>query len=276
VGRYFLEISYNGANYSGWQKQQNSNSVQAVLEETGRHIFRQDLLIAGSSRTDAGVHALGQIAQMDLDDDSALEERRFRWNMALPADIAVRSIRAVRPDAQCRHEAQFRRYIYAISRTKSPFATGRTMYWYGKLDVAAMQACANLLLQYQDFEAFSKVHTQVKHFECRIEKADWKTEEDYLFFEIQANRFLRGMVRGLVGTMMEVGKGQKTVFDFQEILEQKDRRKAGENAPACGLFLVEVGYPAEMYLDSLPPISGETKLSLFPDRFGSASRTGLV
>ena len=265
MGRYFLEISYNGANYSGWQKQQNSNSVQAVLEETGKHIFRQEIQIAGSSRTDAGVHAIGQVAQFDLEYSGPLEDHLFRWNMALPADIAIRAIRAVKPDAQCRHEALFRRYRYCISRKKSPFAQGRSMYWYGKLEVEAMQSCASLLLQHKDFEAFSKIHTQVKHFECQVESANWISEDDFLFFEIQANRFLRGMVRGLVGTMMEVGKGQKTIQDFQRILESKNRRNAGENALASGLFLMEVGYPAEIYLDSLPPISGETKLFLFPD-----------
>jgi tRNA pseudouridine38-40 synthase len=252
VGRYFIEISYNGANYSGWQTQDNAPSVQETLQTIVRQVLRQEVVLVGSSRTDAGVHALSQIAQMDFKTEEPLDQIIFKMNMALPSDIAVRNLIPVLPQTQCRFEATSRTYRYIITRKKDPFWHNRSLYWYGKLDISQMKACCELIRQHSDFQAFSKIHTQVNHFECAILKAEWITEGDLLIFEIEANRFLRGMVRALVGTMMEVGKGKRSVGDFASILSGKDRKKAGENAPACGLYLMNVGYPDSVYLKPNP------------------------
>jgi tRNA pseudouridine38-40 synthase len=249
LGRYFLTISYDGTAYSGWQVQKNAISVQAVLERVLSGLFSQEIRILGSSRTDAGVHALNQVAQMDFEPPDSLEQCVFRMNMALPSDIAVRELRPVRPDAQCRFEAVSRTYQYRISRRKNPFERQFASAWFGPLNLAGMQECCRIILENLDFQAFSKVHTQVNHFECRIELARWFMEEgDVLIFEIKANRFLRGMVRALVGTMLEVGKGKKSLADFESVFKGKNRRLAGENAPANGLCLMEVSYPDNIYL----------------------------
>ncbi|HPI10199.1 MAG TPA: tRNA pseudouridine(38-40) synthase TruA [Catalimonadaceae bacterium] len=248
MGRYFIEISYNGANYSGWQSQTNAPSVQETLQTTARKVFKQEIEIVGSSRTDAGVHALRQIAQLDFEPSEELTQCVFRWNMALPDDIAVRQIREVKSDTQCRFDAIYRSYQYIITRKKDPFYEGRSLFWYGALDLDSMEKCCQMILDAHDFQAFSKVHTAVNHFECDIQVANWQTDGHLLLFNIKANRFLRGMVRALVGTMMEVGKGRKNLEDFAAILNGKDRKKAGENAPACGLFLVEVGYPETVFV----------------------------
>jgi tRNA pseudouridine38-40 synthase len=248
VGRYFIEISYNGANYSGWQSQNNAPSVQETLQKTARNVFKQEIDVAGSSRTDAGVHALRQIAQIDFEPTEDLNQCIFLWNMALPEDIAIRKIQQVKPETQCRYDAIFRSYQYIIARKKDPFYTGRSLYWYGVLDLERLEECCQMIREAVDFQAFSKVHTAVNHFECEILEANWQTDGHLLFFNIKANRFLRGMVRALVGTMLEVGKGKKSVEEFAGILNGKDRKKAGENAPACGLYLQEVGYPREVFL----------------------------
>lgn len=248
MGRYFLEISYNGANYSGWQSQTNADGIQDVLERTGSMVFRQEMKIVGSSRTDAGVHALRQIAQTDFPFGEDLDAAIYRWNLALPPDIAIRSIRKVREDVQSRFAALSRSYQYRIVRRKNPFELATAHVWSGPLDLEAMHACCDILLKTSDFQAFSKVHTQVFTFQCQIMYARWREENELLLFEIKANRFLRGMVRALVGTMLEVGRGKKSVADFQSIVDGKDRKKAGENAPARGLFLMEVEYPEEVFL----------------------------
>jgi len=249
LGRYFLTISYDGTAYAGWQIQKNALSVQEVLERVFSMVFAQDIKVLGSSRTDAGVHAAGQVAQIDFEPPEELNQCIFRMNMALPADIAIRELRPVKPEAQCRYDAEARMYRYRILRKKNPIARQYAHQWFGNLDMAAMQECCRLIEQHTDFQAFSRVQTQVKHFECRMEYARWlQPEEDLLIFEVRANRFLRGMVRALVGTMLEVGKEKKTVEDFEAILAGKNRRKAGESAPACGLCLMEVSYPEEIFL----------------------------
>lgn len=241
--RFFLWISYNGANYGGWQRQANAPSVQQTLEDVCRLVLRQPVVVLGSSRTDAGVHAVGQVAQMDFEPFDSLENHRFRLNMALPSDISVDAMAEVPPSAQCRFDARYRHYEYRISRRKNPFNLGRFHVWYRPLDMEALHACAALITSHSDFQAFSKVKTHVRNFECRIMEAGWREENGLLVFSIRANRFLRGMVRGLVGTQIEIAKGQRPLSGFTAILEGKDRRSAGENAPACGLYLTRVGYP---------------------------------
>ncbi len=249
MGRYFIEISYNGANYSGWQIQANANSVQETLQTAARQVLRiPDLDVVGSSRTDAGVHALSQMAQMDFEPSESLENIVFKLNMALPKDISVLGLYPVKPETQARYDAIFRHYRYQITPKKNPFFEGLALYHYGFLDLDSLNACAEIVKKNIDFEAFSKVKTQVNHFECKVESALWFRENQLLIFEIRANRFLRGMVRGLVGTMLEVGKGKMSLAEFEGIIQSRDRKKAGENVPACGLFLVEVGYPKDIFL----------------------------
>lgn len=246
MDRYFIEISYNGANYSGWQCQLNAPSIQGTLQAVVNQVLKQKVEIVGSSRTDAGVHALHQVAQFDGILKESPEQTVFKLNMALPSDISVLNLVRVQCNARARFDAISRSYRYVICRTKNPFWVGRAHFWYGYLDVAKMSACCQTIIHSTDFQAFSKVHTDVGHFECRISEAGWKKEENRLQFEITGNRFLRGMVRALVGTMLDVGKGKISVSDFEQIIESKDRKKAGENAPACGLYLTKVDYPESL------------------------------
>lgn len=243
MGRYFIEFSYSGANYSGWQTQNNAPSVQSTLKEIIEQVCHQEVGLVGSSRTDAGVNALKQVAQLDFNPPNDLKQLVFRLNQALPADIAVQNIYPVKPDAKARFDAQSRKYQYLIVRRKNPFYQARALYYYGNLDLKQLNACCKIIKDQDDFQAFSKIHTQVNHFNCQIMEAEWKEQEDLLIFEIRANRFLRGMVRALVGTMLEVGKGKISLAQFEDIVKSKDRKKAGENAPAYGLYLVDVVYP---------------------------------
>ena len=244
--RFFIEISYNGANYSGWQSQDNAKSVQETIQIAAIKVLRQDTEIVGSSRTDAGVHALHQIAQLDFEPNDRLDQIVFKLNMALPDDISILNIYEVHSNAKARFEAISRSYRYIVSKRKNPFWVGRSLYHYGNLDLIKMRECAEIIKRKTDFQAFSKVQTQVNNFICHIHEAEWIEKDGFVFFEIKANRFLRGMVRGLVGTMLDVGKGKTTVDQFKEIFNLKDRKKAGENAPACGLYLTKVDYPAEI------------------------------
>lgn len=249
MGRYFLTISYDGTAYAGWQIQKNALSVQEVLETILSRVFAQKISVLGSSRTDAGVHALKQVAQIDFEPSENLDQCIFKMNMALPQDISVQELRPVKSDAQCRFQAESRTYQYKVRRKKNPIGRQYAFSWFGPLDLEAMQECCRIMEMHTDFQAFSRVQTQVKHFECRIHYARWfMAEDDLLVFEVKANRFLRGMVRALVGTMLEVGKGRKSKEDFKSILMEKNRRKAGESAPACGLMLMEVAYPDSLYL----------------------------
>ncbi len=239
-----MEISYHGANYSGWQIQANSISVQEVLQTKARLVWNcPSLEIIGSSRTDAGVHAVSQIAQLDFSPKDSLENLVFKLNAALPQDIAVLRLFPVKPGTRARFDAEFRHYRYLISTRKDPFMEGRALYHYGSLDLEKLNACAEIVMQSIDFQAFSKVKTDVNHFECRVDMARWFLQDHLLIFEVRANRFLRGMVRALVGTMLEAGKGKISPEGFASVIQSRDRKQAGENVPACGLYLMEVGYP---------------------------------
>jgi len=246
---HVLKVEYDGTNYSGWQRQNNGNSVQQAIEDALKKLTGHEIHVLGSGRTDAGVHAVGQVAQADFVPSESLEQCVYKINMALPTDISIIQIREVHPDAQCRFDAISRSYRYAISRKKNPLKRNYAHCWLGPLDLSSMNECCSIIRESTDFQAFSKVQTQVPHFRCKVSYAQWSEQEaDMLVFDICANRFLRGMVRALVGTMLEVGKGKKTVMDFKEILAGKNRRLAGESAPAEGLFLMDVQYPETIYL----------------------------
>lgn len=251
--RFFIELSYNGANYAGWQIQANAPSVQATIQEVMQKIVRVPIEIAGSSRTDSGVHALHQVAQVDFDPKIELSQLVFLMNRALPPDISILNIYEVKLETKARFDAQSRSYQYVVCRRKDPFWHNRSLMYYGNLDLEILNQAASIITQTTDFEAFCKIHTDVNNFDCQIKSAHWREESHFAYFEITANRFLRGMVRGLVGTMMALGKGQLSLDQFKEILLSKDRKKAGENAPACGLYLTKVEYPYSIRLQTISP-----------------------
>lgn len=242
--RYFLECAYHGHPFNGWQRQPSVPTVQAVLEAALSKILRQPTFITGSGRTDAGVHARQQFAHFDLatplDDPAVLA---FKLNNFLPPEIAIRRIFAVPDEAHARFSARWRRYEYHLSGVKDPFAHRLLYFYHRQPDVAAMNEAAAVLLRHGDFESFSLVKTDVNHFRCTLTEARWERRGDRLIFHVRADRFLRGMVRALVGTLLDVGLGRLDVAGFEKIILARDRRAAGRAAPPDGLFLVEVGYP---------------------------------
>jgi tRNA pseudouridine38-40 synthase len=246
--RYFFEIAYNGSHYNGWQSQNNALGVQAVVEEALTKLLRTPIEIVGSGRTDTGVHCEQQFFHSDIEKAFDEEQLLIRLNSLLPKDIAIGAIRKVKPTASARYEAYERTYHYEITRKKNPFLEGLAWHFFKPVDVQTMNQAAALLVGEHDFECFSKVKTDVNHFVCDIKKAEWKLEDDRLYFVITANRFLRGMVRAVVGTLLDVGTNKISVVDFKAIIAGKDRRKAGANVPAQGLYLMKVKYPSSIFI----------------------------
>jgi tRNA pseudouridine38-40 synthase len=246
--RFFFEIGYDGHGYAGWQNQANAVGVQSVVEDALSKLLRTKLQITGSGRTDAGVHCMQQFFHCDIEKHFNASHLILRLNAFLPHDIVIRSIQPVKSDASARYDATARTYFYKITRKKDPFLKGLAWHYFKSLDIQTMNTAAALLLGEQDFESFSKVNTDVNHFLCKIVKAEWRTDGDVLTFIITANRFLRGMVRAIVGTLLDVGTGKTTVKEFQAIINSRDRRKAGSNVPAMGLYLARVRYPARIFV----------------------------
>jgi len=245
--RYFFEISYHGKNYAGWQNQANATSIQSVIENALSKMFRSDINIIASGRTDTGVHCVQQYFHCEIDKPFERDELIIKMNSFLPKDIVVKSIRKVKPDANARFDAYERTYVYKITRKKNPFLEGLAWHFFKPLDVQTMNKAAALLIGEHDFECFSKVNTDVNHFLCDIKKAEWKEEGQMLEFTITANRFLRGMVRSIVGTLLDVGTGKTSLKQFQAIVNSRDRKKAGPNVPAQGLYLEKVKYPSGIF-----------------------------
>ncbi|MBT0609064.1 tRNA pseudouridine(38-40) synthase TruA [Aequorivita echinoideorum] len=246
--RYFIEIAYNGKNYCGWQRQPNEKSVQQTLEETLSTFLRTEIKITGAGRTDTGVHAKQLFAHFDYNLIENKDDFTFRINSFLPKDIAVRNIFEMKPDAHARFDAIQREYKYIISLRKDPFSEDFSFQINNAPDVQLMNKASETLLGHKDFQCFSRSKTDVKTYYCTIEKAYWEARDNKLIFTIAADRFLRNMVRAIVGTLLDIGNGKKTVEDFQRILESKNRAKAGASAPANGLFLTKVVYPNDIFL----------------------------
>jgi len=246
--RYFFEISYRGSNYHGWQSQANARGVQQVVEEVLHKLFRKEIPIVASGRTDTGVHCLSQYFHLDIDQEIDCQATLIRLNSFLPKDIAVRSIRKVKNDAHARYDARERTYEYRITQSKNPFLFGFAYHYFKPLRVENMNEAAALLVGVHDFKSFSKVKTDVNHFLCDVKYAQWKRRDDLLMFNIAANRFLRGMVRAIVGSLLDVGTGKASIGDFKKIMKGKDRKLAGMNVPPEGLYLVEVKYPKGTFL----------------------------
>ena len=246
--RYFFQVSYHGGNYHGWQVQKNAISVQEVINQAFSTIFGVTMTTTGSGRTDTGVHATGQVFHVDFESAIDENELRFKLNSLLPADISINAISAVRSNASARFDALSRTYEYHIHRQKNPFLRQTSYYFRQEADLKAMNEMAELLRNYHDFESFSRVKTAVNHFQCDVGDAMWFKRDDSLTFRITANRFLRGMVRALVGTLLDVGTGRTNREEFIGIIEAKNRKKAGRSVPAQGLFLTKVCYPEDIYL----------------------------
>jgi tRNA pseudouridine38-40 synthase len=245
--RYLFSISYLGTHYNGWQTQANAKGVQEVVEDALSKILRTKISIVGSGRTDTGVHCSKQFFHADLPEQKDVPKLLQNLNAFLPKDIAIHSIQLIHPDASARYHATQRSYRYIITRKKDPLLVDLAWYFFKSLDVPTMNRAAALLLGTHDFECFSKVKTDVNHFVCTIKKARWQQKGDLLMFEISANRFLRGMVRAIVGTLIDVGSGKISMKDFESILKSKDRKKAGMNVPAEGLYLIDVKYPKTIF-----------------------------
>ena len=246
--RFFFEIAYNGTRFHGWQNQANAIGVQQVVEEAMTKIFRESISIVGSGRTDTGVHCSQQFFHADIEKTFDLKLGIQKLNSILPKDIAIRSIRSVKPDAHARYDAFERAYEYKITTFKNPLLIGQAYYFFKPINIKTMNHAAALLVGEHDFECFSKVKTDVNHFVCTIKKAEWNQKGGLLVLSIAANRFLRGMVRAIVGTLLEVGTGKITVEEFKVILKSKDRKKAGMNVPPEGLYLIGVKYPKKIFL----------------------------
>lgn len=247
--RYFILFSYDGAAYHGWQVQPNARTVQQMLEEALTTLLRTPMTVVGAGRTDAGVNAASMVAHVDLPDNTDTVQLKYKLNRILPPDIAVSDILPVKRDAHARFDALSRRYCYYVSTAKSPFSRRYAYRLTGSVDFEAMNRAAALLPEYTDFTSFSKLHTYVKTNNCRIVQAQWRRlDENHWVFEIEADRFLRNMVRAIVGTLLMVGRGKMTLDGFRRVIEQKERCAAGDSAAAEALFLAEVKYPKEIYL----------------------------
>lgn len=240
--RYFIEFSYNGKNYFGYQIQPKDISVQEELERALSTILREEIKTTGAGRTDTGVHAKKMFAHFDT--HLVLPEKlTHQLNSFLPDDISVKRIFEVRNDFHARFDATFRTYEYYISLDKNPFTTDSAwQHWRRDLDINKMNEACSILFEYEDFTSFAKLHTDNKTNLCEIYIAKWEQNGTELKFTISANRFLRNMVRAIVGTMVEVGSGKIKPEDLRKVIENKNRNSAGTSAPAHGLFLVDVGY----------------------------------
>lgn len=242
--RYFVQLAYKGTNYHGWQIQPNAITVQEVLNESFQTFFRNPSInLVGCGRTDTGVHASDFYAHFETEEQIPLENAVFRLNNMLPKDIVLFNLFEVKPDQHTRFDATSRTYQYHIHLKKNPFILETSHYMFQKLNVEAMNEACKVLFNHEDFTSFSKLHTDTKTNNCTIMLAKWEESDHGLVFTVKANRFLRNMVRAIVGTMLEVGLGKITVAQFNEVILKKDRGAAGASVPGKGLFLTKIEYP---------------------------------
>ncbi len=240
--RYFIKLAYNGTHYHGWQYQPNASSVQETMNKALSVLLHTTINLMGAGRTDTGVHAKEMFAHFDFEPSFDIPNLIHKLNSYLPKDIVVYTIIPVHPEAHCRFDALKRTYEYHIHSLKDPFLHDLSWYFHQQLDLDLMNEAAKLLFKHTDFQCFSKVNTDVNTFDCTIFEANWKQENNCLVFTISANRFLRNMVRAIVGTLVNVGLHKITLVDFNAIIESKSRDKAGFSVPAHGLYLTEIEY----------------------------------
>ena len=246
--RYFIDLSYNGRAYHGWQIQPDVTTVHAELNHALSTVLRTPLECMGAGRTDTGVHAEQMVAHFDVDKPIDAKDLVYKLNVLLPKDIHINSIREVYPEIHARFEALSRTYVYKISRTKNAFKYKNEHTYTLPLDIDLMNKAAKALFEHTDFQCFSKVKTEVKTYDCTIKEAHWELNKNSLHFTIKADRFLRNMVRAIVGTLIEVGAKKRTLEEFHEIISSKNRSNAGTSAPAHGLYLINIEYPKSIYV----------------------------
>ena len=251
MARYFIELSYDGAAYCGWQRQPDAPTVQQALEKALSTLLRQDVEVVGAGRTDTGVNASYYVAHFDCESGvKDCAQLVYKLNLILPQDIAVKAVREVCEQAHARFDAVEREYTYYISQRKNPFRRFSAWQYYVQLDMERMNEAAATLLEYDDFTSFAKLNSNNKTNICRLVKAEWRRaewDEDLLIFTIRADRFLRNMIRAIVGTLVDVGRGRYTVEEFCDILHSRDLSRSSAGAPAQGLFLSDVKYSDEVY-----------------------------
>ncbi|HOW30769.1 MAG TPA: tRNA pseudouridine(38-40) synthase TruA [Bacteroidales bacterium] len=254
--RYFIRLSYDGTDFCGWQKQENAATVQQEIENALLFIAGLESRVTGCGRTDTGVHARVFYAHFDhfkAFTSKELLKMVYRINSYLPSSIAVQQIFPVIPEAHARFSALSRQYSYYILTEKDPFMADKAWRVHGNIDVETMNRAAIIMMEYTDFECFSKTNTQVKTFNCKITEAIWTKTNDQLIFTIRADRFLRNMVRAIVGTMLDIGRHKTSIEDFRKIIESRNRSKAGYSVPAKGLYLTDVVYPGNIFTEK--PVS---------------------
>ena len=240
--RYFIKLAYNGTNYHGWQVQPNASSVQETLNKALSIILNEEINIMGAGRTDTGVHAKEMFAHFDYAPTLEIDSVLHKLNSYLPKDIVIYDIIPVHNEAHARFDAKKRTYNYYITSVKDVFSQEECWYYHQNLDVELMNQAAKILLNHTDFQCFSKVNTDVNTFNCTISEAHWTQENNQLIFTISADRFLRNMVRAIVGTLVNVGLQKITLSEFNSIIENKNRNEAGFSVPAQGLFLTKIDY----------------------------------
>lgn len=240
--RYFIELAYKGTNYHGWQYQPGADSIQETLNKSLSLLLKTDIDIVGAGRTDTGVHAKQMYAHFDYENEIDTPQLIHKLNSFLPKDIVVYNIQKVADESHARFDALKRTYEYHIHTTKDVFENEGSYQFMLPLDIDKMNEACQLLFKYNDFECFSKVNTDVKTFNCVIFEAYWTRSGNKLVFTISADRFLRNMVRAIVGTMINIGTGKISLADFEKIIESKDRSQAGFSVPAHGLYLTKIEY----------------------------------
>ncbi len=245
MSRYFIHLAYHGGNYCGWQTQPNLPTVQLTLEQALTTLLRQPIAVVGCGRTDTGVHASDFYAHFNHEGEMNTTELTFKLNSYLPSDIAIYEIFPVADNAHARFDAVARTYQYHVSDRRLPFHQGLYCRIFFKPDIERMNEAAQVLMEYDDFTSFAKLHTQVKTNICHLTEAHWDEVGDEWIFTIRSNRFLRNMVRSVTGTLLDVGRGKLSIDGLREIVDRKDRCAAGVSMPAQGLFLTKVEYPWE-------------------------------
>jgi tRNA pseudouridine38-40 synthase len=240
--RYFLELCYDGATFGGFQIQNNVDTIQGAVQAALKTLYREDIELTGASRTDAGVHALQNFFHFDT--DTAITQKQvYNLNAILPNTIVIKAIYEVPTTAHCRFDATTRSYIYKLHTQKDPFLEGRSWYYPFPIDFNLLNQATQTLLNFTHYESFSKKNTSVNTFECSVSKALWQVEGANMYFYIDSNRFLRGMIRGLVGTLLQVGRGQITVEEWMDIVASNNEQRVDFSTPAYGLYLSAIQYP---------------------------------
>ncbi|MFY0689010.1 MAG: tRNA pseudouridine(38-40) synthase TruA [Cyclobacteriaceae bacterium] len=245
--RYFMDMSYLGTAYHGWQLQDNAYTVQQEIEQALSTVLRVTTPVVASGRTDTGVHALQQIVHFDADEFD-ISQIHFKLNSLLPKDIAIKSLQVVKDDAHARFDAGSRSYEYHVHQEKNPFKIDLSYRYKPILDLDRINEACNWMKNWTDYQSFSKVKTDVNNYHCTITHCQWSRTTDGYRFDVSANRFLRNMIRAMVGTLIEIGLGKISVDEFIDILKAQHRSAAGTSVPACGLYLSKVEYPKDIYL----------------------------